>query len=45
MGFTGVDDPYEAPAKPELTIDTGTTSTAEGVAVVLRFLQQRGILA
>ena len=45
MGFTGVDDPYEAPLKPELTIDTGTTSTAEGVAIVLRFLQERGILA
>jgi adenylylsulfate kinase len=45
MGFTGVDDPYEAPLKPDLTIDTGTTSTAEGVALVLRFLQQRGILA
>ena len=23
MGFTGVDDPYEAPLNPELTIDTG----------------------
>jgi adenylylsulfate kinase len=45
MGFTGVDDRYEAPLKPELTIDTGTTSTAEGVAIVLGFLQQRGILA
>jgi adenylylsulfate kinase len=45
MGFTGVDDPYEAPANPELTIDTGTTSTAGGVAIVLRFLQERGILA
>jgi adenylylsulfate kinase len=44
MGFTGVDDPYEAPVKPELTIDTGTASTQEGVAVVLRFLQQRGII-
>jgi adenylylsulfate kinase len=44
MGFTGVDDPYEAPLKPELTIDTGNASTQEGVAIVLRFLQQRGIL-
>src|SRR6478736_6260374 len=38
MGFTGVDDPYEAPLRPELTIDTGATSTTEAVAVVLRFL-------
>ena len=45
MGFTGVDDPYEAPVKPELTIDTGSTSTQEGVARVLQFLQQRGIIA
>ncbi len=45
MGFTGVDDPYEAPLNPELTIDTGKKSTQEAVADVLLFLQQRGILA
>ena len=45
MGFTGVDDPYEAPIKPELSIDTASTSTADGVAIVLRFLQERGILS
>lgn len=45
MGFTGVDDPYEAPLKPELTIDTGKKSTQEAVADVLQFLFQRGILA
>ena len=45
MGFTGVDDPYEAPLNPELTIDTGKKSPEQGVAAVLEFLQQRGILA
>jgi adenylylsulfate kinase len=45
MGFTGVDDPYEAPLNPELTIDTGKKSTEEGVAAVLEFLHKRGILA
>jgi adenylylsulfate kinase len=45
MGFTGVDDPYEAPLRPELTIDTGTTSTQEAVATLLNFLHERGILA
>ena len=45
MGFTGVDDPYEAPSKPELIIDTSKTSTAEGVAMVLNYLQQRGMIA
>ena len=45
MGFTGVDDPYEAPLKPELTIDTGKNSTQESVAVLLSYLEQRGIVA
>ena len=45
MGFTGVDDPYEAPFKPELTIDTGKNSTQESVAVLLSYLEQRGIVA
>jgi adenylylsulfate kinase len=44
MGFTGVDDPYEAPVKPELTIDTTSTGTAESVAMVVNYLQSRGLL-
>jgi adenylylsulfate kinase len=44
MGFTGVDDPYEAPLKSELTIDTGNKSTQDAVADLLQFLSQRGIL-
>jgi adenylyl-sulfate kinase len=31
-GFTGIDDPYEPPANPELTIDTSVTPPAESVA-------------
>jgi adenylylsulfate kinase len=45
MGFTGVDDPYEAPVKPELTIDTGKMSTQEAAAAVLNYLLDRKILA
>jgi len=45
MGFTGVDDPYEAPVNPELTIDTGKKTTQEAVADLVAFLKQRGILA
>ena len=44
MGFTGVDDPYEPPLKPELTVDAATTSTQEGVALVLNYLESRGLL-
>ncbi len=44
VGFTGVDDPYEAPLIPELTLDASTQSVEEGVAVVLNYLIQRGIV-
>ena len=33
--FTGIDDPYEPPARPELTIDTATVSEDEAVGRVL----------
>jgi adenylylsulfate kinase len=45
MGFTGVDDPYEAPANAELTIDGGAETTEQSVARLLQFLQARGIIA
>jgi adenylylsulfate kinase len=44
MGFTGVDDPYEAPAAPELTFDATTASVADGVALVLNYLAAKGLL-
>jgi adenylylsulfate kinase len=45
MGFTGVDDPYEAPVKPELTFDASKHSVEEGVALVLNFLAERKLIA
>ncbi|HJZ58495.1 MAG TPA: adenylyl-sulfate kinase [Gemmataceae bacterium] len=44
MGFTGVDDPYEPPAKPELTFDAAQQTVEEGVALVLNYLQSRGLV-
>ena len=44
MGFTGVDDPYEPPANPELTFDASKHSVEEGVAIVLNYLQDKGLL-
>ncbi len=42
-GFTGIDDPYEAPVKPELVLDSGN-KTAEVLAdEVLAYLKTRGI--
>ena len=37
-GFTGIDDPYEAPTKPELVLKAGEKSIAECVAEVLNYL-------
>ena len=33
--FTGIDDPYEPPVSPELTLDTRTLTVEQGVAQVL----------
>jgi adenylyl-sulfate kinase len=41
-GFTGVDDPYEPPLKPELTIETEKESPQQSVAQILRGLEDLG---
>ncbi len=43
-GFTGVDDPYEAPEKPELRIDTTDLSPDEAAQEILLFIGQKGFL-
>ncbi len=44
MGFTGVDDPYEPPASPQLTWDASTQTVEEGVALVVNYLEAQGII-
>jgi adenylylsulfate kinase len=44
MGFTGVDDPYEAPANPELTLDATNTSPQDAAVVLIEYLQKQGII-
>lgn len=44
MGFTGVDDPYEPPANPELTFDASKQSVEEGVVLVLNYLVKQGLV-
>jgi adenylylsulfate kinase len=39
--FTGLDDPYEAPERPELTIDTMRMSSEEAARTVLLAWEQR----
>jgi len=43
-GFTGIDDPYEAPTNPELHLDTSKLSVEESVRKILDLLNERGIL-
>jgi sulfate adenylyltransferase len=43
-GVTGIDDPYEAPTNPELSLDSSKHSIAESVALVVGALQKQGFL-
>src|SRR5205809_6602483 len=45
LGFTGIDDPYEEPLKPELTLDATGVSPQQATVLLLEYLQKRGILA
>lgn len=44
-GFTGVDDPYEAPEAPDLEVDAANQSVAANAERVVRLLSERGIIA
>lgn len=43
-GFTGIDDPYEPPLKPELAIDTSDLSVAAGTGMIMDHLRKGGYL-
>src|SRR5580693_8591861 len=43
-GFTGIDDPYEAPEKPEIVIDTESTQAGDAASQILKYLEDRGYL-
>ena len=43
--FTGISSPYEVPERPELRVDTGTSSLQDSVEQVLTLIRQRGIIA
>lgn len=42
--FTGISSPYEAPAAPELRVETGTLNVDQCVELVMRELESREIL-
>jgi adenylylsulfate kinase len=43
--FTGVSDPYEAPERPEVVVDTAAEPVEHSVATILAALEARGYLA
>jgi sulfate adenylyltransferase len=42
--FTGLDDPYEAPLNPELTLDTVARTPEENARIILDDLVKRGLV-
>jgi adenylylsulfate kinase len=42
--FTGIDDPYEAPPRPEIHLHSDQQSLAEEVDQILSVLRERGII-
>ena len=43
-GFTGIDDPYEEPMNPELTIDASKATADELGDQVVAFLKEKGVI-
>jgi adenylylsulfate kinase len=43
-GFTGVDDPYEAPASPEVAVDTEEHEPEESAQIILARLEELGLV-
>jgi adenylylsulfate kinase len=43
-GFTGIDDPYEAPDKAEIVIDTEKVKPEQAAERILTYLEERGYL-
>jgi adenylylsulfate kinase len=43
--FTGISAPYEAPANPELVLDTGSLDVEQSVARIIEYLEEKGYLS
>ena len=43
-GFTGVDDPYEAPENPEITLHTDQETVEQSVAKIIAYLEQHDLI-
>ncbi len=43
-GFTGIDDPYEAPVYPEIKLDTVNKTPEENTEMILDYLMKQGFI-
>lgn len=43
-GFTGIDDPYEEPVNPEITLNTVDFTPEENAHLIVKYLEERGYL-
>lgn len=43
-GFTGIDDPYQPPSNPEITLDTVNYSAEENAERIIAYLIERGFI-
>jgi adenylylsulfate kinase len=44
-GFTGIDDPYEAPERAEIVVDTESISAAAAAEQIVSYLEKGGFLS
>ena len=44
MGFTGVDDPYEPPIKPEITLKGYESTPEDNARIIIKYLEEQGFL-
>ena len=44
MGFTGVDDPYEAPVNPEITLQGSGVTPEQNARKIVAYLEEQGYL-
>jgi len=44
MGFTGVDDPYEPPVEPEITLPGYGPTPEENAHTIASFLEEQGFI-
>ncbi|MBV6391678.1 MAG: putative bifunctional SAT/APS kinase [Anaerolineales bacterium] len=44
MGFTGVDDPYEPPINPEITLKGYDSTPEDNARIIIKYLEEQGFL-